>query len=648
MKVFLIRLMTSLLIISLLSWTAVLDEAIAAQTVKIRQEINIIDAYLMSGSGAYATSSARVYIDTSKYNSAQYYFEVVASTTSAVSSNIYLRNASTTANAATITFSNANTYTLYRTQFTPSATGEYMVVTGNEAVQKGVKSARIIVLQNGATLDTTETQIEIGNSERYSFTAATSTFASPKYWFYDSSKWDGSPTFYVEVTYNTLSAVASSTTYTSPTTFTYVTPAGTASTSVGLWGAGGAGGSSTLSPGGGAGGAGGQFASSTIMATSSTYTLVVGLGAPTSTTPNNGAQGASTTWNGSMVIAGGGAGGLIDAGATTTGTVAGCVGQICFAGGNGGNGRNTTTQYGGGGGGGAGTAGAGGSATGAGVAGTGTLTGGGAGAVKNTTASSNGTFGASAGGGGSGGNSGNVTDRSGGQGGNGQALITSYIATTSITLELSDGSGDNFVNWTNAAVIVPYAGRTGQAMRVRSQAFVPVTGRNYRIAFKTGDNRTQFEIYNAKIIVQQTSPTKLEPQYLQANTKLGAGTALQQFLTLWDSNEWNTTNTFIHQVDAANNSTSVVELDTAAGSQITGSVVTSPDNRGVSSAMTMPAVGNIDLKATTNNSDVYSSRILVQATIPGATSDGTGNASRSMMKFLGGRLNFLGARVLFK
>jgi hypothetical protein len=56
----------------------------------------------------------------------------------------------------------------------------------------------------------------------------------------------------------------------------------------------------------------------------------------------------------------------------------------------------------------------------------------------------------------------------------------------------------------------------------------------------------------------------------------------------------------------------VIELDTIGGVQITNSVVTNPDNQGISSsAMTMPADGTITCKATTNNGTVHSARILV-------------------------------------
>ncbi|MBI2030980.1 hypothetical protein HYT05_05135, partial [Candidatus Kaiserbacteria bacterium] len=51
---------------------------------KIRQEINILDGYLGAGTGSYATSSAIINIDTTKYSSPTYYFEVVASSSASL------------------------------------------------------------------------------------------------------------------------------------------------------------------------------------------------------------------------------------------------------------------------------------------------------------------------------------------------------------------------------------------------------------------------------------------------------------------------------------------------------------------------------------------------------------------------------------
>lgn len=112
--------------------------------------------------------------------------------------------------------------------------------------------------------------------------------------------------------------------------------------------------------------------------------------------------------------------------------------------------------------------------------------------------------------------------------------------------------------------------------------------------------------------------TKVEAQYLLANTGLAAGTALQNFLTKFDPAEWSGSPTFKHDVDASASNTSVVELDTAAGSQLSGSPVSSPNNEGTSGSVTMPgSAGNLDVKATTNSGSIFASRILV---VPNLTS----------------------------
>jgi len=107
--------------------------------------------------------------------------------------------------------------------------------------------------------------------------------------------------------------------------------------------------------------------------------------------------------------------------------------------------------------------------------------------------------------------------------------------------------------------------------------------------------------------------TKLEPQYLLANAAFAAGTNLQTFLTKWDSAEWSgVVNAYYHYVSSANGSSSDAQLEQAdGGGTVTNSEVSNPDNAGMSAAMTMPASENLDVKATTNNGDLYSSRILV-------------------------------------
>ena len=590
------------------------NEARAALTT-IRQEINIIDGPVSSVSGSYATSSETVQVDPSQYNGATMYFEVVASTTSATNATIALVNASTGAITASVTI-NGTSHARYRsTSFSPGATTEYRIRAGNESVGKGALAARIVILQNSNPITNTETQIEIGSNESYTSTA-TSTFASPKYWLYDSTKWDGSPTFYAEVTYgNTIEPASvvniATTTYTASQSV--VLSANNTSTKIMLWGAGGAGGPAVANPSGGAGGAGGQFAQSTLSGLAGlTKTLTIA-GAIAGCTSGVCSQGATTTWDTTVVVAGGGNGGGQTT-ASTTGNTSGCVGSdFCVAGGGGGAG---TTAYGAGGGGGPGVNATGNSSTAAGVAGTAsTDTNGGAGGAKNTTSKTNGNAGGNYGAGGGGAfRAGNGATLTGGAGAQGKAIIvetssTPITATTTISIQEDNGS---FGGWTDKAFIV-VSGNATSPTRVRSSAFTPTTGRNYRIAFSNGYTGATFAVYNAKIIVDQTNPNLLEAQYLLANAKLASGTGLQKFLTSWDATEWaGSTNVYKHEVDSASGSSSVVEVDTSGGTQVTGSVVTSPSSRSQSASVTMPATGDLDMKATTNNNDVYASRILVQ------------------------------------
>ena len=113
--------------------------------------------------------------------------------------------------------------------------------------------------------------------------------------------------------------------------------------------------------------------------------------------------------------------------------------------------------------------------------------------------------------------------------------------------------------------------------------------------------------------------TKLEPEYLLANTLFAAGTALQVFTTKWDSTEWSgVTNTYYFQADAANGSTSDVELWEADGGGSGLGVLTNIDNSQISSSVTMPTSQNMDTKATTNAGDVASAKILVATVVNSA------------------------------
>ena len=139
-------------------------------------------------------------------------------------------------------------------------------------------------------------------------------------------------------------------TYNNGGTYQWTPPCGVTSFSVQAWGAG-AGGYSWQ---GGGGGGGGAYAASTNIPViyGNTYTIVVGQGA----SRGSGEAGGTTSFGGNLVKAEGGGIASITTGGRSTGTYS--IGQIRYAGGNGGG--STSANEGAGGGGSAGASGPGG------------------------------------------------------------------------------------------------------------------------------------------------------------------------------------------------------------------------------------------------------------------------------------------------
>jgi hypothetical protein len=203
---------------------------------------------------------------------------------------------------------------------------------------------------------------------------------------------------------------------------TWTCPSGIYFAKIECWGAGGSGGVSSRGGGRGGGGSGGNYSSviSVPVVPNTTYTVTVGIGGS-----GNRSSWFNTT---STVIATGGVNGQSrysgDNPAYGTGGVStsnGCIGDIIYTGGNGGNGVDNGSGAGGGG---AGSNGLGGNAS-SNTAGSGTANFGGAGAAGVSPAAS-GLTGSNYGGGGSGGANSDIqlSTRFGGIGGNGLVRIT--------------------------------------------------------------------------------------------------------------------------------------------------------------------------------------------------------------------------------
>jgi uncharacterized protein (UPF0333 family) len=495
----------------------------AASAWKIRQEINIVDGYMSAAASAYATSSAIVNLDKTKYSgTVTFYFEVLASTTAGISGDVYLR---TTAGATVATASydtSATSPTLWRSNaFTPNGAADYVAVIDNEAgATKSIKAARIIVLQDFAdnansAATSTQTQIEIGNQELGKTNTANSALSFPKYWKYDSTKWDGTLTAYAEVSYQN-TQVASSTTYniltatTTTRSATYIASPGVSYIQIEAWGGGGGGGCRATD----GAAAGGEIAAGTSKA------LSIGRGG----TGDNAAAPAASTYGGTEVVAAAGASG-IDGTIGAGGTIANSTGQVEFAGGNGGDQHASDGSGGGGGAGGPNGAGglgnsAGGTAGASGARGNSTTGGlGGTGGGANPAV--HGKYHATGGGGGGGSSSGGTPGGNGGHpgggaggidnntcsgttGGGGQIILTETHGMVKFALEEDDG---NFGSWTFKKMISTNGGvvSTSTSARIRSGSFTPADGRHYRIVASSTNAGSTYNIYNAKIILDQTS-----------------------------------------------------------------------------------------------------------------------------------------------
>ncbi len=525
----------------------------------IRQEINILDALLSAAGGASGTSNEIVQLDTTQYNGATYYFEIEADSTISISFNVTL-NGATDGTLATCNVPLLTTaFTLIRSNsFTPTtATQNCTVVIDNTAgATKNVKAARIVIIQNAASITNTETQIEIGNASTTTSTSLVP-LTNPKYWKYTAANWDGTKTFLFEAVFKTQSTKCTAT----------VTLQTSSSITVPSW-----------------------------------SDVVNGTVTTTSTTPDRQRTGTAFT------------------------PVDGNWYRVAF---NGVSTKETTTFY-------------------------------NAKVIidsEQTYLDNNIIVSAS--------NQLSIEGGNGSQGAAGQSFTTtSAYSVTQVNLYLKKqltptdnlvleilstsitgtvlGTADNVAassistagNWTAFTFSTPVSlsnatkyylrltrtpdnvDTTNECTWVASGSNTYPNGGYYVRAVGVWGSEQTTDDLTFKIFASPTPITKLEPQYLLANTLFAAGTALQVFLTKWDSAEWNDTNggqpTFYSQAEAANDSTSDIELDTAAGTTITNSTLTNIDNAQISgSALTMPANGNLDTKATTNAGDVASARILV-------------------------------------
>ena len=177
-----------------------------------RQEVNILDETITASAASSLTSSEICALDTSKYDGATYYFEIVADTSLSLTNTVTLRRKGTTTDDATCTIPLLTTLParIRSAAFTPPAGAltEYVLfISSNAGGSTTVLAARIVVVQ--VSLTKTETQIEIGEAA----TTSTTTFTtmSLKVWKYVASSFSGTVTFAWEIVWQASSSKATAT-----------------------------------------------------------------------------------------------------------------------------------------------------------------------------------------------------------------------------------------------------------------------------------------------------------------------------------------------------------------------------------------------------------------------------------------------------
>lgn len=519
---------------------------------KIRQEINILVGELVAASGSAGSSDALIKVDTTKYTGATYYFEIVAYSDVSLAFDVSITNTLSN-NLATINVPTLTTApTLFRSSsFSPTTDDLHVTISNAVGTNKRVKSARVVILQDTSAILGTETQIEIG-----SVSTSTSTTDVPltnsKYWQYNASNFDGNKTFYFEGVFSTRTTKSAAAMKLQTST----------SITAPSWS---------------------DVASSEI--TTTTFAEVRVRSGAISLVDGN--------WYRAVMRAGNSKSGIDVDNAKVIITqldgayLPGNLGAVSVQGGTAGSGQSFQAK-----------AGA------FKLNATSTIT-----AVKVKllkVASPTDTINF------------DITSSLGGSSLANGTIAASSLTTSAVEYTITFASPVILTGGTQYYLQItrsPDTNDTTNYIQVSNNAD-GVTVTDHGAATRANNSwgsANEATIYFS--LVGAIGIKKIETQYLLANALFAAGTALQTFLTKWDSAEWDAvsgTINYYFQSEAANDSTSDVTLEQAdGGGTVTNSTVTNIDNAQVSSAMTMPGNENLDTKATTNAGDVAGARILV-------------------------------------
>jgi hypothetical protein len=180
---------------------------------KIRQENNFINRIITSNTST-VQSEEKTYNETDVFDPADMYFEVIAINTSGgdetVTPYYHVNPDGTGAGSAwsdlQITIpANTNNWQRFRSSaYSGTYSGnsayyhDFIISATGSPGDVQIKSAKFIFFQDAAEITATQTQIEVGAYELWEDVASAETYyplVEPKYWKYEASKWDPTPTF---------------------------------------------------------------------------------------------------------------------------------------------------------------------------------------------------------------------------------------------------------------------------------------------------------------------------------------------------------------------------------------------------------------------------------------------------------------------
>lgn len=168
--------------------------------------VGIGDITTTSATYTETTNPTYIYLDTSLYNGATYYFEAVLKTSAGTA---YAQLYDTAGNAISGTEVSTASTTLVRVRsaaFTPSATGTYTVrIKNNGTNTTTYYRSSIVIVQSASTISTTETRIPLVGRANTTTGAAYADLSTIDWGFfrYTSANWDGTIAIYLEATIKT-------------------------------------------------------------------------------------------------------------------------------------------------------------------------------------------------------------------------------------------------------------------------------------------------------------------------------------------------------------------------------------------------------------------------------------------------------------